>query len=65
MLPASSVIRAQSGLSVVWVKTDAERFEPRPVRVEPLDGQRVMVSAGLAPDMRVVTAGAILLNQIR
>ena len=64
VLPSSSAIRSQSGLSVVWAKTDAERFEPRTVRIEPLDGQRVVVLAGLAPGMRVVTAGATLLNQI-
>ena len=65
VLPASAVVRAQSGLSIVWVKTDPERFEPHTVRYEPLDGQRVVVLAGLKADMRVVTDGATLLNQIR
>jgi len=65
VLPASSVVRAQSGLSIVWVKTEPERFEPQTVRYEPLDGQRVVVSAGLKADVRVVTEGATLLNQIR
>jgi multidrug efflux pump subunit AcrA (membrane-fusion protein) len=65
VLPASSVVRAQSGLSIVWVKTEPERFEPHNVRYEPLDGQRVVVLAGLKPDVRVVTDGATLLNQIR
>ena len=65
VLPASSVVRAQSGLSIVWVKTEPERFEPHTVRYEPLDGQRVLVLAGLKAEMRVVTEGATLLNQIR
>ena len=65
VLPASSVVRAASGLSVVWVKIEPERFEPHTIRFEPLDGQRVVVSAGLKADMRVVTEGATLLNQIR
>jgi hypothetical protein len=65
VLPASSVVRAASGLSIVWVKSEAERFEPHTVRYEPLDGQRVVVLAGLKPDQRVVTEGATLLNQIR
>jgi len=65
VLPASSVVRAPSGLWVVWVKTEPERFEPHTVRHEPLDGQRVVVLAGLKPDLRVVTEGATLLNQIR
>jgi hypothetical protein len=65
VLPASSLVRTPSGLPTVWVKSDAERFEPHTVRYEPLDGQRVLVSAGLKVDMRVVTDGATLLNQIR
>lgn len=65
VLPASSVVRAQSGLAIVWVKIEPERFEPYTVRYEALDGQRVVVSGGLKPDMRVVTEGATLLNQIR
>ena len=65
VLPASSVVRAQSGLSIVWVKSEPERFEPHTVRYEPLDGQRVVVLAGLKADTRVVTEGATLLNQIR
>jgi hypothetical protein len=35
------------------------------VRYEALDGQRVVVTAGLKIDVRVVTDGATLLNQIR
>ena len=65
VLPASSIVRAPSGLSIVWVKPEAERFEPHTVRYERLDGQRVVVLAGLKPGQRVVTDGATLLNQIR
>jgi membrane fusion protein, heavy metal efflux system len=65
VLPASSLVRAPSGLWMVWVKTEPERFEPHTVRHEPLDGERVVVLAGLKPDMRVVTEGATLINQIR
>jgi len=65
VLPASSVVRAQSGLPAVWIKTDAERFEPRTIRYEPLDGQNVVVLSGLAINMRVVTEAAGLLNQVR
>jgi hypothetical protein len=35
------------------------------VRYEALDGQRVVIIGGLKPDVRVVTEGATLLNQIR
>ena len=65
VLPAASVVRAPSGLAMVWVKTEPERFEPHTVRYEALDGQRVVVTAGLKIDVRVVTEGATLLNQIR
>lgn len=65
VLPSASVVRGQSGLPIVWVKSDAERFEARAVRFEPLDGRRVVILAGLKPDLRVVTEGATLLNQIR
>jgi len=65
VLPAASVVRAQSGLAIVWVKTEPERFEPHTVRYEALDGQRVVIIGGLKPDVRVVTEGATLLNQIR
>jgi biotin carboxyl carrier protein len=62
---SSSVLRAQSGLPIVWVKTEPERFEPRVVLTEPLDGERVTLLAGVKPDERVVSEGATLLNQIR
>ena len=65
VLPASSVVRAPSGLSIVWVKTEPERFEPHTVRYEPLDGQRVVVLGRSQARQRVVTEGATLLNQIR
>ena len=65
VLPAASVVRAPSGLPIVWVKTEPERFEPHTVRYEALDGQRVVIVSGLKPDVRVVTEGATLLNQIR
>ena len=38
---------------------------PREVRVEPLDGERVLIVSGVEPGKRVVTQGAELLNQIR
>ena len=65
VLPAASVVRAPSGLAMVWVKTEPERFEPHTVRYDALDGHRVVVTAGLKTDVRVVTEGATLLNQIR
>ena len=43
----------------------AERFMARPVRIEPLDAERVVVAAGLTEGRRVVTQGAELIEQVR
>jgi biotin carboxyl carrier protein len=64
-VPAASLMRNPSNQTIVWVKTAAERFEPRVVSVEPLDGVSVAVTKGLAPGDRVVTQGAALVNQVR
>lgn len=65
VLPASAIVRGQTGLPIVWIKTDPERFEPQIVKVVPLDGRSVVVTAGLKSDQRVVTDGVTLLNQVR
>ena len=64
-MSTSALAKNPSNETVVWVKTAAERFEPRPVRIEPLDGARVAVVSGVEPGERVVVQGASLLNQIR
>ena len=63
-LPTASVVKNAANQSVVWVHESAELFRPYPVQLNPLDGQRVLVS-GLPAQRRVVVAGAMLLNQIR
>ena len=65
VVPGASVVRGTSGLSQVWVKVEPERFAPRPVRVVPLDGERVIVTGGLKDGDRVVTDGAEIINQVR
>jgi multidrug efflux pump subunit AcrA (membrane-fusion protein) len=65
VVPSSSIARGQSGLPIVWVKTDAERFEPQTVKVAPLDGTNIVILAGIKADARIVTEGVTLLNQIR
>lgn len=64
-VPRGSVLRGPNGQSIVYEHTNAERFVPREVRVEPLDGQRVLIVSGIEPGKRIVTQGAELLNQIR
>ena len=65
VIPASAVVRGQTGLPIVWIKTDAERFEPQVVKTAPLDGTSIVVTSGLRVDKRVVTDGVTLLNQVR
>ena len=64
-LPRASVVRMPNGGSAVWDHVSAERFVPRPVRMQALDGANVLVMAGLKPGQRIVTQGADLLNQVR
>jgi RND family efflux transporter MFP subunit len=64
-VPRTSVLRGANGQTMLFEHTAAERFEPRIVRVEPLDAERVLVLDGLAAGRRVVVQGAELLNQIR
>jgi hypothetical protein len=64
-VPRSSIVRSSAGQDVVFEHVSAERFEQRPVRIEPLDGQRVLVVQGLEPGKRVVVQGAELIDHIR
>jgi biotin carboxyl carrier protein len=64
-LPAAALAKNPANQTIVWVKTAPEIFEPRPVIVEPLNGQQVVVVSGLQPNDRVAIQGANLINQIR
>lgn len=64
-VPLSSLMKNAANQSVVWVKAAPEKFEPRTVTFEPLDGTRVAVTSGLKSADRLVTQGATLINQIR
>jgi cobalt-zinc-cadmium efflux system membrane fusion protein len=64
-VPRSSVVRSANGQDVVYEHVTAERFQPRAVRIAPLDGERVLVVAGIGAGRRVVTQGAELLDQVR
>ncbi len=63
-LPLAALGRDAGGETRVWVKLAPERFAPRRVETRPLDGERVVVTAGLAEGERVVV-GASLLGQVR
>ena len=64
-VPSAALVKNPSNQTIVWVKTAPERFEPRAVGAEPLDGTQVAVTRGLDRGDRVVTQGATLINQIR
>jgi RND family efflux transporter MFP subunit len=64
-IPRVSVIRTSNGQDVVYAHTAPERFEAKAVRVEPLDGDRVLVLAGLEPGVRIVVQGTELLDHVR
>jgi cobalt-zinc-cadmium efflux system membrane fusion protein len=65
VLPRRSVVRNASGQPMVWQHDGPQRFIARPVRTQPVDGDTVLVLAGVEPEARIVTDGAGLLNQIR
>lgn len=64
-VPVASLMKNPANQSIVWVKSAPERFEPRTVTVEPLDGVNVAVTSGLKSGDRVATQGATLINQVR
>jgi membrane fusion protein, heavy metal efflux system len=64
-VPRASLVRSTSGQELVYEHVSAERFEPRQVRAEALDGERVFIATGVAAGKRVVVQGAELLDHIR
>ena len=61
----SAVVRTANGQDFVFEHTAPERFVPRAVRVEPLDGGHVLIVAGASAGQRIVTQGADLLDHVR
>lgn len=64
-VPAAALMKNPANQTIVWVKTAPERFEPRTVTLEPLDGANVAITSGLKVGERVAVLGATLINQIR
>jgi hypothetical protein len=64
-VPAAALMKSPANQTIVWVKTAPERFEPRTVTIEPLDGTNVAVTSGLRAGDRVVVRAATLVNQVR
>ena len=65
VVPRNAVVRSGNGENIVWLHTGPERFEPKPVRVVPVDAARVIVDAGVNAGEHIVVRGTDLINQIR
>jgi membrane fusion protein, heavy metal efflux system len=65
VLPREAVVRAANGEMVVWQRAASERFVPKPVRGQLVNGEQFVVLAGLDAGQRVVIKGAELVNQVR
>ena len=64
VLPRAALAQAPSGQTVVFSHKEPEVFVPRPVRVQPLDSESVLVT-GIEAGERIVVRNAPLLNQVR
>jgi cobalt-zinc-cadmium efflux system membrane fusion protein len=64
-IPQAALMKNAANQPIVWVKTAAERYAPRVVSAQPLDGLQVAVTAGLVAGDRVATQGATLIQQVR
>jgi hypothetical protein len=65
LLHRDAVVKSTGGDAIVWQHVAPERFVARPVRVEPFDGQKVLITAGIGDKDRIVVHGAELLAQVR
>jgi RND family efflux transporter MFP subunit len=64
-VPRTALVRSANGQDMIFEHTAAEVFVPRQVRTEPLDGEHVLVQAGIGPGKRIVTQGSELLDHVR
>lgn len=64
-VPRDSLVRGAGSEILVWLHISAERFAPRQVRAQVVDGATWVVTEGLSPGERVVSQGAGLLAQVR
>lgn len=64
-VPATALMKNPANQTIVWVKAAPERFSPRVVQTEPLNGANVIVTSGLKAGERVAVQGAGLVNQVR
>jgi hypothetical protein len=63
--PLAALTRDGAGDTVLWVHVGAEKFAPRKVRFQALDGANAAVTEGIAAGERMVVQGASALAQVR
>lgn len=64
-VPSAALLKSATNQPMVWVQVSTERFEPRLVISQALDGAHVLVTSGLRDGERVVIHAANLLQQTR
>jgi membrane fusion protein, heavy metal efflux system len=64
-VPRESVLRTSDGQEILWERRSAEIFVAHQVSPLPIDADSVLIPSELGPGVRVVTAGAAVLGQIR
>jgi RND family efflux transporter MFP subunit len=64
-VPRTSIVRGSNGQDFVYEHVAPERFMAISVRIEPLDGERVLIMSGIDPGKRIVSQGADLLDHVR
>lgn len=65
IVPRSALAQAPNGQKVAFKRLEPERYVPVAVRTAELDGERVVVTAGLEAGDQIIVEGAPLVNQIR
>jgi RND family efflux transporter MFP subunit len=64
-VPRTSIVRGSNGQDFVYEHIAPERFVARSVRIEPLDGDRVLIMSGIETGKRIVSQGVDLLDHVR
>ena len=65
IVPRAALTQAPNGETVVFRQKEPELFEPKPVRFEPFDADRVSLLAGVEPGETIVVQNAPLVAQVR
>lgn len=65
IVPRNAIAQAPNGQMVAFKRLEPERYLPKAVRFEDIDGARVHVLTGLEPGDQIIVRNAPLVNQIR